>query len=723
MAVLLGAWSSLSAEPTVLERANLAVQKVRLIDNGDNDGFADPNETVQVFVTLRNRSGMERQGIVVQMASTDATVACIPTPVVSFGSLLAGEVREASVPLVVRMANVTRLGTFQDLPVTLTFVVSGNNFNTTTFPQSVTLDVDLNVTGGASPTTYTEGFEGAGFGSFTTQSLDLGHESLGGSNGFRCQYNDPDFINSNSYGYTQCFMGAPTPAQNAYDWHVHTTSSPDGGRAYLGNNSLHWGIHSGSAGLDTTHLRQLDAIRTTNPINLGWNGVSPELSLKQEVGLVDCSYFDCPAERTIDRGVVQVQLANSSGMGQGNWRTIYPYENIYDSQAIDNYTNCTFDPTDDGNDEDDFFAPGDPNARHGPSSTCFPQFAFARQGQIAFDSVFNPVDIGRASDGPGLPGIRGPGTWVQSKFDLNRYRGQRVRLRFVATSLEIGTSLTWEQATSINPSEADDGWYIDDVRITQALTTAATISVDVADRTGLPACGPVCTSVSASLIPAPTTPECGAPFTLDASGSAADQCPGGALQFRFWDGFDWPPGYVLNEVNAALVQEWGGNAVVPSTIYAPLSSAPFRYAVDVRCSTRPACAATSTIEIQPDYWDPASTFPHTLRFDSKTLLSWGAVTGFDALRGDLDALRVSHGNFDNTVETCLGDDLDGGSLGDAVLPLPGKGLYYLLRQAQAALPACGYYPSWSTGSSAEVPGTGGNRDQDLASDPDTCLDP
>jgi hypothetical protein len=220
----------------------------------------------------------------------------------------------------------------------------------------VTLDVDLNVTGGTTPTTYTEGFEGAGLGSFTTQSLDLGHESLAGSNGFRCQYNDPDFTNSNSYGYTQCFMGAPTPAQNAYDWHVHTTSSPDGGRAYLGNNSLHWGVHAGSAAMDTTRLRQLEAIRTTNPINLGWNGVSPELAFKQEVGLVDCSYFDCPVERTIDRGVVQVQVANSSGVGQGNWRTIYPYENLYDSQATDNYTNCLFDPTDDGNDEDDFFA-------------------------------------------------------------------------------------------------------------------------------------------------------------------------------------------------------------------------------------------------------------------------------------------------------------------------------------------------------------------------------
>jgi hypothetical protein len=79
VAGLVGFWSALPAEPATPVRANLAVQKVRLTDNGDNDGIADPNETVQVFVTLRNRSGIDRQGIVVQMASTDVTVACIPT--------------------------------------------------------------------------------------------------------------------------------------------------------------------------------------------------------------------------------------------------------------------------------------------------------------------------------------------------------------------------------------------------------------------------------------------------------------------------------------------------------------------------------------------------------------------------------------------------------------------------------------------------------------------
>ena len=156
-AVLLVVASSLCV-PTraALTQAHVVVQSVRLVDNGDNDGFADPNETVNVFVTLRNRSGSDRNGVVVRMATTDPKVGCIPTPIISFGSLLAGEIRESTAPLVVRMADVARLDPFQDLSVTLDFVVSGDDFNTTLRSQSVTLDLDLNASGGFLPTTYAE---------------------------------------------------------------------------------------------------------------------------------------------------------------------------------------------------------------------------------------------------------------------------------------------------------------------------------------------------------------------------------------------------------------------------------------------------------------------------------------------------------------------------------------------------------------------------------------
>ena len=698
--------------------AHVVVQSVRLTDNGDDDGFADPNETVSVYVTLRNRSGSDRNGIVVRMASAEPAVACIPTPIVSFGSLLSGEVREATVPLVFRAADVARLDPFQDLSVTLDFVVSGDDFGTTTRPQSVTLDVDLNASGGLLPTSYTEGFENAGFGSFTTQSLDAGRESLAASDGFRCQYNDPDFANSNTPGSTFCYLGAPSPAQNAYDWHIHGLASPDGGRAYLGNNSLHWGVHPGAASADTTRLRQLDAIRTINPVNLGWNGITPELSFKHQVGLPDCDYHQCDPGQTSDRGVVQVQLSNV-GQGVGSWRKISPYENVYDSQTIEGFSICLFDPTDDGTTEDDYFDPTDPGRRLGPSSTCFPEFGFSRQGAIAFDAVFDENAIGHASDGPGLQGSRGPGTWVETKFSLARWRGRRLRVRFLVTSPQIWDWLTTQDSNGWNPSPGDDGWYIDDVRITNTLISAATVSVDTADRSGLPSCGPVCAKVTPSLVAAPTTTNCGEAFDLDASGSTADQCPG-PLQFRFW--WIWPDLFPTgslseNDRNASLLQDWNENGTFSDTrTEAPM----LRYQVDVRCSTLPACEASTTRVVPVDPSSYTSTpFPYTIGFfDGPLALSWGAGTRFAAVRGDLGALRASGGNFTGSVQTCLARSRDGDVLFDDMVPGPGEGLYYLLKTGFTGS-HCQFY-SWSTGSAAEAPGAGGNRDQDLALDTNGC---
>ncbi|HEX5043845.1 MAG TPA: hypothetical protein VFV75_13120, partial [Candidatus Polarisedimenticolaceae bacterium] len=682
------------------------------MDNGDNDGFADPNETVQVYVTLRNNSGSDQNEIVVRMGSTDPTVACIPTPVVSFGSLLAGEVREAALPLVFQMANAARVDVSQDLLVTLDFAISGEDFGTTTKPQSVTLEADLNVSGGLLPTTYTEGFENAGFGSFTTQSLDLGRESLLGSDGHRCQYNDPDFVNSNSYGYTDCFLGAATTVQNAYDWHVHGLTSPDGGRAYLGNNSLHWGVHGGAASQDTSRLRQLDAIRTFLPVNLGWNGVTSDLTFKHQVALVDGGYLTGPDYgETVDRGIVQVQLATSAGQATGSWRKISPYENVYNAETYDRYANCLFDPTDDGSDEDDYFDPADPARRLGPSSTCRPEFAFSNLGRTFFSAPFSPTDVGDASDGPGLQGSRGPGTWVESKFSLARWRGRRVRFRFLATSIEIVDAPTWQVAQGWNPIQGDDGWYIDDVRVTNTLTSAAMVSIDTADRSGLPACGPVCASVTPSLVVFPAIARCGDTFTLDASGSTVDQCHGGALQYRFW--WIWralPPGGTLNAFYAALLQDWSENAILS---YPAQTFEENIYRVDVRCSALPACGGSTTSEVTVEASCPVLLyFPRPILFESKSVLSWGTPGRISAVRGDLGDLRASGGYFSPSTYWNFKVS-NRSSLEDVSIPAPGEGRYYLLRGSRYPAPgSCAGY-SFSTGSPAEVPGAGGNRDEDI----------
>jgi hypothetical protein len=420
---------------------------------------------------------------------------------------------------------------------------------------------------------------------------------------------------------------------------------------------------------------------------------------------------ECAHGFTVDRGIVQVQLANSAGTAIGNWRKISPYENLYDSQVVDNYLECLFDPTDDGNTEDDYFDPTDPERRHGPSSTCNPEFVFSRVGAIFWSDAFDPADIHHASDGPGLQGSRGPGTWVESKFDLSRYRGRRLRIRFLATSIAVAQyaeTVDAEDALSWNPIEADDGWYIDDVQVTNTLTSAATVRVDTADRSGLPGCPAACSSLSASLAadPNPTNMP-GEPVVLDASASAADTCPGGPLLYRFWHDRDGDG--ALTEGPDRLLRSWTDNPILLDTPHYTRA-----YAVEVRCSSQVSCADRADVLVPVPCVAPLFS---TLRFLFKGFLTWEVPAPVDVLRGDLDALRASGGDFQGTVIACDANDRDFDYTRVADEPAPGSGFYYLAREAGPTY-VCGR--SWGTGSPAELPGAGGDRDADLVLDPNTC---
>jgi hypothetical protein len=54
----------------------------------------------------------------------------------------------------------------------------GDDFGGTVRKQQVVLDVDLNVSGGLLPSTFSEGFEGTGVGTFTTMTLDTNMDLL-----------------------------------------------------------------------------------------------------------------------------------------------------------------------------------------------------------------------------------------------------------------------------------------------------------------------------------------------------------------------------------------------------------------------------------------------------------------------------------------------------------------------------------------------------------------
>ena len=64
----------------------------------------------------------------------------------------------------------------------------------------------------------------------------------------------------------------------------------------------------------------------------------------------------------------------------------------------------------------------------------------------------------------------------------DRFRGRRLRLRFLTTGLKAGSAPLWHPSfinnTAINPDPRDDGWFIDDVTVTDTLVTPATVIVE-----------------------------------------------------------------------------------------------------------------------------------------------------------------------------------------------------------------------------------------------------
>ena len=80
------------------------------------------------------------------------------------------------------------------------------------------------------------------------------------------------------------------------------------------------------------------------------------------------------------------------------------------------------------------------------------------------------------AEGPGLRGAIDRGTWVQPKFLLDGFKGRRIRMRFLITTIEVETAVTVNDTNIGADNEVgDDGWYIDDVQIPQVLQTPGSL--------------------------------------------------------------------------------------------------------------------------------------------------------------------------------------------------------------------------------------------------------
>ncbi|HYV84533.1 MAG TPA: hypothetical protein VFB49_01345, partial [Patescibacteria group bacterium] len=157
----------------------------------------------------------------------------------------------------------------------------------------------------------------------------------------------------------------------------------------------------------------------------------------------------------------------------GFWQKLVPFENVYDNKvvAFSAFTTvyCAFTPTDAGT------APPSPRGYH--ETLCFPQGAWANCGAINGTTTTNLHHC----KGQGALDASGIGTWVRTSFDLNGFAGQRIRVRWIAETWNFDSvqGSYFEVGGGFGQGMiAEDGWWIDDVTLTGAITTQISATPD-----------------------------------------------------------------------------------------------------------------------------------------------------------------------------------------------------------------------------------------------------
>jgi hypothetical protein len=476
-------------------RCFLQLVETHITDNGDGDGLADTNETLQIGMSLEPRCAGGLSNCVARISTESPAIECMRRTEILIGDLPeSGPAVTPDETFEIKIGEIDRnnLGLGPDDPLEASLFLTihcGGLYSRR--PDEIVLPLDLNMSDlGQTPTPWLEDFEGDTLGKFSPQNNDAGMpgannaEGLVNADGWRCQFSDPDWINSETYmqaNAEDCFPGASLAQANAVFWQVDgagVAASPDGGRAKSGTRSMYYGIFIDQPASDmfTTPVSTVEAVGTTAPVNLGIQ--APKLSFWQQVSLMDYRILFNPRPgESLDRGVVQIQLTDEMDATPGSWANLSAVVNPYNSTVAENHFACTFDPIDDGNTEDDFFDPTEPSRELGPSSTCVWQWVWSFQGDTS-ENPFDVANVGHAttppesSDAPSL----GTGTWVRSEVDLSRFRGRLARFRFLVTSIKLSAE-TYHDQFGDNGS-GDDGWWIDDIVVDETLAEPAVFSND-----------------------------------------------------------------------------------------------------------------------------------------------------------------------------------------------------------------------------------------------------
>ena len=622
-----------------LELPNLVVESAVVNDvNGDGDVFCDTGEKCEMTLVVTNAGTQNLTDVTLYLATSDTDVQCVTKPAIAIGALPAGgrvdtsniggqrrffeytissstQTTVASQPAkadwTLNVTSKEALGTkskvaFQtlldlDLPVgsPVTRVLGPDGLpNTADDGQIVeTFDVDRNGSGGVEISDGRDGVVNDTIG-YTVGTALGGLNALEGigCGGFHVPPQDP---------------GCHVDPDNDMDWHIHCPAGtcpaphvvgsgtaflatpPNGAMAFSGNNSLHWGKHSDATNRagDTVSFRTLAAFVTTANLTPLPVAGDLRLSFMHIVDTMDNSQADIPVGMAVDFVDVQVRVDQDPSPTTDNWGfwdKLVPFENVYDhipyvwSHYGAQTTYCNLTPTDTGS------APPAPRGTH--ETMCWPLGVWSHCGNAwGTDTTFG-------CPGPGFTGATSPQSgalWVQTRFSLANYIGARIQIRWIASTWEFDLNGPTEDYHTYGHgwenSLNDDGWWVDDIRITGAITTQVSPAADPdpAPAATCPAPGAECNAALGA--------DHGYNVALSATGSDNDPAFEKGETVSFSAAATTNPGGCADGVteyqfkrNGAVVQDWSARAFYDEGVQADGT-----WTVQARCSSTPACTTTT----------------------------------------------------------------------------------------------------------------------------------
>ncbi len=559
-------------------------------------------------------------------------------------------------------------------------------------------DVGGTVVYSGSPGAYLRGADAAGLPGRVTAVACAGFQTVGEGNP-ACRL-DPDFpIDWHFHcpvGATDCPNDEILPGDAAPRACVGGCSydTPANGTMALSPpNSLHMGAHFDPIDAhlgDTTHLRALQAYMTP-PINLtaqpGDEGI--ELSFFHIIDLVDNNVVGLPDGICGDCANVQIQVdldPDPSIDAWGFWDRLVPFENGYehrpDPGTFGPYY-CLFTPADTGDDA--------PAPRGVEETLCALQGAWSNCGS---DIGTGPNAVGDC-DGPGFLDPSGTGVWVQSRFDLGEHAGHRIRIRWIGASWVFSQSASsyFEYGFGWEGIGQDDGWWLDDVRVTGAVDTQDSRLPD-----DDPAAGGVCPILKCD----PSIGDNGTGAALSATDLAGNVIDGIGVvaiaggTIRITAAGSSLPGGCVDGVpeyrffrKGVLARDWSTG---PSFEDAPASDA--LYSVRLRCSSDHACTSATGRSVAVEvYRGDGAGIALSLAHDGATGVTdvtWpsrpqiAGVDGYDLYAG---TIGPNPGPLDPDLLSivCLEGDIPQPAAGpgvpisvaDGSTPPPGRIAYYL----------------------------------------------